>query len=126
MLTERKDALLVMSKKIDVNINQKKVEKKVTNDKFGKFVSNEWKRLVDPYTPRDTGLLMQNVAKLPFKLHYKQPYAAHVYYMKNAEFKHKNPYSTYEWDKAAAQAGQKAKLYKTMNAALKSGRFNGG
>ena len=38
-------------------------------------------------------------------------------------FQKKNPYSTYEWDIAAEKAGQKDKLYRTLNNALQSGRF---
>lgn len=100
---------------------------KVTSNKFGLLVSKEWKRLIDPYTPRDTGVLMgitgQTVDIQPFKLHYKSKYAEPVYYMRGANFQKKNPYSTYEWDKAAEKAGQKDKLYRTINNALQSGRF---
>jgi hypothetical protein len=113
--------------RLQINLNEAKIFKKVTNDKFGKLVSNEWKRLIDPYTPRDTGVLMgitgQTVDIRPFELHYKSKYAERVYYGKDMTFKKKNPYSTYEWDKAAAKAGQKNKLYRTLNSALRSGRF---
>jgi hypothetical protein len=113
--------------KIHIDLNEAKIFKKVTNDKFGKFVSLEWKRLIDPYTPRDTGVLMgitgQTVDIRPFELHYKSKYSERVYYGYDMRFRKKNPYSTYEWDKAAAKAGQKDKLYRTLNAALQSGKF---
>lgn len=112
---------------VRVDLNEARILTKLDNPKFGKFVSSEWKRLINPYTPRDTGQLMgitgQTVDILPFQLHYKVPYASSVYYMKDATFKKKNPYATYEWDKAAEKAGQKDKLYRTLNSALRSGRF---
>lgn len=108
---------------VKIDIDQQKVVSKVTNDKFGLFVSNEWKRLIDPYTPRDTGILMQSAKLSQFQIHYIQPYATKVYYGKDFKFKKKNPYSTYEWDKAAANAGQLDKLYRTINNALQSGRI---
>ena len=108
---------------VRIDLNEPKILAKVQNDRFGLIVSNEWKRLIDPYTPRDTGT-MQDTAKLhPFKIHYIQPYSSAVYYMKGANFQKKNPYSTYEWDIAAEKAGQKDKLYRTLNNALQSGRF---
>ena len=108
---------------VRIDLNEPKILAKVQNDRFGLLVSNEWKRLIDPYTPRDTGT-MQDTAKLhPFKIHYIQPYSSAVYYMKGANFQKKNPYSTYEWDIAAEKAGQKDKLYRTLNNALQSGRF---
>ena len=108
---------------VKIDLNEPKILAKVQNDRFGLLVSNEWKRLIDPYTPRDTGT-MQDTAKLhPFKIHYIQPYSSAVYYMKGANFQKKNPYSTYEWDIAAEKAGQKDKLYRTLNNALQSGQY---
>lgn len=108
---------------VRIDLNEPQILEKVQNDRFGLLVSNEWKRLIDPYTPRDTGT-MQNTARLyPLQIHYIQPYSSSVYYMRNAKFQKKNPYSTYEWDKAAANAGQKDKLIRTINAALQSGQY---
>ena len=110
-----------------IDLNEPRIREKVTSDKFGLLVSNEWKRLIDPYTPRDTGVLMgitgQTVDIQPFKLNYKSKYAERVYYGSDMNFQKKNPYSTYEWDIAAENAGQKVKLYRTLNNALQSGRF---
>ena len=110
-----------------IDLNEPKILAKVQNDRFGLFVSQSWKRLIDPYTPRDTGVLMgitgQTVDIQPFKLHYKSKYAEYVYYGSDMNFQKKNPYSTYEWDIAAEKAGQKDKLYRTLNNALQSGRF---
>ena len=106
-----------------VDLNEPRIRKKVTNDRFGLLVSNEWKRLIDPYTPRDTGTMQGSARVQPWKIHYTAKYSEYVYYMSNAKFQKKNPYSTYEWDKAAEKAGQKDKLYRTLNNALQSGRF---
>lgn len=110
-----------------IDLNEPRIREKVTSDRFGRLVSLEWKRLLDPYTPRDTGALIgaigQTVDIQPFKLHYKEKYAERVYYGSDMTFQKKNPYSTYEWDIAAEKAGQKDKLYRTLNNALQSGRF---
>ena len=112
---------------LKINLNEPRIREKVTNDRFGRLLSLEWKRLIDPYTPRDTGTLMgiigQTVDIQPFKLHYNSKYAERVYYGSDMNFQKKNPYSTYEWDIAAEKAGQKDKLYRTLNNALRSGRF---
>ena len=112
---------------LKVNLNEPKIKEKVTSNRFGLFVSNEWKRLIDAYTPKDTGVLMgvtgQTVDIKPFELHYKSKYAEAVYYGYDMTFQKKNPYSTYEWDLKAEQSGQLDKLYKTLNNGLQSGRF---
>ena len=112
---------------LKINLDEPRIREKVTSDRFGLLVSNEWKRLIDPYTPRDTGILMgitgQTVDIQPFKLHYKSKYAEYVYYGSDMNFQKKNPYSTYEWDKAAANAGQLDKLTRTLNNALQSGQY---
>ena len=106
-----------------IDLNEPKILAKVQNDRFGMLVSTEAKRLYDPYTPRDTGLMEETAKIYPWKIHYIQPYSARVYYGKDFNFQHKNPYSTYEWDKAAANAGQLDKLTRTLNNALQSGQY---
>jgi hypothetical protein len=113
-----------------IDLNEPKIREKVTSDRFGKLVSNEWKRLIDPYTPRDTGTMQDTAQIQPWQIIYRgaktangKYYSAYVYYGYDFNFQHKNPYSTYEWDKAAEKAGQKNKLYRTLNNALQSGRF---
>ena len=115
---------------IKVEINEPKIIEKVTNDRFGLFVSKEWKRLIDPYTPRDTGTMQDRAKILPWEIIYQgaktkngKYYAGYVYYGYNFKFQKKNPYSTYEWDLKAEQAGQKDKLYRKLNSALQSGKF---
>ena len=106
-----------------IDLNEPQIINKVTSDKFGLIVSNEWKRLIDPYTPRDTGIMEETATLQPFKIHYKQPYSSRVYYGYDFTFQKKNPYSTYEWDEAAENAGQLNKLYRTLNSLLQSGRI---
>lgn len=119
-----------MSLRID--LNEPRILEKVTSDRFGLLVSHEWKRLIDPYTPRDTAALMgitgQTVDEKPFKLHYKVPYAETVYYNRRGvkfitQGSGRNPYATDHWDFKAEAAGQKDKLYRVLNNALQSGRF---
>lgn len=106
-----------------IDLNEPRIREKVTSNRFGLLVSNEWKRLIDPYTPRDTGTLMQDATLRPFEIFYDQKYATRVYYGRNFKFKKINPSSTYEWDIKASQSGQLNKLYRTLNNALQSGRF---
>jgi hypothetical protein len=110
-----------------IDLNEPKILAKVGGDPFGLLVSNEWKRLIDPYTPRDTGVLMgitgQTVDIRPFELHYKSKYATRIYYGEDFNFQKKNPYATHHWDEKADEAGQKDKLYRILNNALQSGRF---
>lgn len=116
---------------IKLEIDEQKILNKVKNDKFGLLISNEWKRLIDPYTPRDTGVLMgitgQTVDIKPFKIHYKSKYSEAVYFNKRgAKFitqgSGRNPYATDHWDEAAVKAGQLDKLYRIVNSALKNGK----
>ena len=109
---------------IKIDLNEPKILEKVTGDRFGLSVSQSWKRLLDPYTPRDTQTMQNNVRFYPFQIHYLTPdYPAKVYYGYELNFQKKHPYSTYEWDIKAAQAGQLNSLYRTLNDGLESGRF---
>ena len=108
---------------LKINLNEPRIREKVTGDRFGTLVSLEWKRLIDPYTPRDTGTMQGSARVQPWKIHYTAKYSEYVYYMNNAKFQKKNPYSTYEWDIAAKNAGQVDKLTRTLNNALQSGQF---
>ena len=108
---------------IKIDLNEQKILEKVQNDRFGLFVSQSWKRLLDPYTPRDTGILEETATLSPWQIFYKTKYASRVYHGYDFNFQHKNPYSTYEWDIKASQSGQLDKLYRTLNNALQSGKF---
>lgn len=140
--------------KIKLELNEPKILSKVQSDKVGLLVAKEWKRLLNPYTPKDTGNLVQNVDYKPNQIHYKVPYAAYQYYGevyvdpktgragfltdkgwksrngvkkvpsgRKLQYQKNNPYATDHWDEAAEKAGQKAKLYRTLNNALQSGNF---
>lgn len=111
-----------------VILNTQKILYKVQNDRFGTMVAKHWKTQLNPYTPRDTGALMDllnqgNVDIQPFKLHYLQPYASHVYYGYHLNFQKKNPYSTHTWDVAAAHAGKLNPLYRDINNSLRTGNY---
>ena len=64
---------------ITIKINEPKIIQKITNDRFGVFVSHEWKKQINLCTPRENGILEQNVEELPFALHYREPYSHYVY-----------------------------------------------
>ncbi len=115
---------------VKIDLNEPKILAKVQNDRFGLLVSSEWKRLIDPYTPRDTGLMQDTAQLQPFQIIYRggktsngKYYAGYVYYNRGANFKKNNPYSTHEWDIAAANSGQLDKLTRTLNNALESGQY---
>ena len=108
---------------VRIDLNEHRILEKVQSDRFGLLVSSEFKRLIDPYTPRDTGTMQDTAVLGAFNIHYKTPYATRIYYGKDFNFQHKNPYSTYEWDIKAVEAGQLDKLYRTLNNALQSGQF---
>lgn len=65
--------------KVYVDLNMPQIEEKVTNDRFGLFMAQEWKRLIDPYTPHDTGTLQSNVSLRPFEIEYNSRYAHYMY-----------------------------------------------
>jgi hypothetical protein len=108
---------------VRIDLNEPRILEKVQGDRFGLLVSNEWKRLIDPYTPRDTGTMQDTAVLGAFNIHYKTQYATRIYYGKGYNFQKKNPYSTYEWDIKASESGQLNKLYRILNNALQSGQF---
>ena len=66
--------------KLKLDLNEPKIIAKVKSDQFGNFVAHEWKRLINPYTPRDTGIMEQTAKIHPWEIHYIQPYSAYQYY----------------------------------------------
>ena len=109
---------------ITIKLNEKNIYDKGQNDSFGLFLAQEWKRLISPYTPRREGILEDTALVRPFEIEYIQPYSHYVYYGETIKFRRDpNPYATYEWDKAAASAGQLDKLTRTLNNALQSGQY---
>ena len=112
---------------IRIDLNEPRIMEKVRGDEFGLFVSNEWKRLIDPYTPRDTGTLMRNYRLIPWGIHYfTKGYPEEVYYNRRGvkfitQGVGRNPYATDHWDVKADEAGQTDKLYRTINGYLRGG-----
>jgi len=64
---------------VEVEISLEKVKKTLNDDKFGIFVANEWKKLINPYTPRREQNLMKNTVIEPFKITYIEMYAHYMY-----------------------------------------------
>ncbi len=62
-----------------IKLNEPKILDKVTNDQLGLFVANEWKKLIDPYTPKNTGMMMRNVELNPWAITYLEPFSAYQY-----------------------------------------------
>ena len=124
---------------VSIELNKKQINQKVTNDKFGKALANEWARLIQPYVPRATGQLIQNVTLKPFEITYNQNYAHYMYegvlYVdpvtgspwadfgtekiptgRNLTYRTDlNPFATDHWDSKAEQAGQGRKLISFAN-----------
>lgn len=104
---------------IELSIND--FLKYVNNDKFGLFVAQEWKRLLNPFTPHREGILEDTAQVKPWAVEYGSfssdpntaPYAGRVYYGEDFNFRRDyNPYATHHWDIAAIGAKQDEKLIK--------------
>lgn len=117
-----------------VILDREKILNKVTNDRFGQKVSDEWYTLLNPFTPRDTGRTQLTAVTSPFKIGYMPinpestdgiSYATEIYQnTRKVHFKTiHNPFATDHWDIKAAEAGQLEELYKRLNSALKNGDF---
>lgn len=111
----------------EIRLNEQQILNKVTNDNFGLKAATEWKDLIGPYTPRDTGQTEDNAVVSPWTITYNPVgangyhYAPKIYYGVNLNFQTThNPYATHRWDKAAEQAGKKKELYSRLNAYLRT------
>ena len=68
-----------------VKIDNIEVVGKLQNPEFGIFVAREWKRLIDPYTPRQLGNLQESAVVEPFMITYgmagtpEYDYASYMY-----------------------------------------------
>lgn len=106
-----------------VNIDENKILQKITNDNFGLKVATEWKKLIGPFTPRDTGRTEDEAVVYPWQIAYNPVdpitgthYAQKIYYGVGINFQTThNPYATHHWDKAAEQSGKKTELYDIIN-----------
>ena len=64
---------------IKVKLDMPKILNKVENDEFGLFLSKEWKRLVNPYTPHRDGTMENLVLYRPFEFEYMENYSHYMY-----------------------------------------------
>lgn len=110
---------------VKVILDRDKIKSKVTNDNFGLAVTKEWKNLISPYTPRDTGRTEDEAVVSPWTITYNPKsnngyhYAPKIYYGTSLHFqKTHNPYATHHWDKAAIAAGKSGELYGYINNVL--------
>lgn len=80
------------------------------------FSAATWHRLIDPFTPMDTGTLAHDDVQYLVEgnsgvIHYTSPYAKKVYEGDNTSFrKEKHPLASARWDQAAVAAGKKETL----------------
>ena len=140
------------SVKIESNINIAEDLAKVNDDRFWKFATNEWWRLISVYTPKETGNLINNVAMRPKEIEYVSPYAHYLYEGKvmgpnfpvtengsvvgffssedkkrytgkEIKFHNKNQLSSKEWDKAAMPV-QEPKLIQALQDYVDAGGLN--
>lgn len=121
---------------------EKTISKRFDDEEFGQELAEEWKRLIDPYTPFRYGGLRgmiddSGTTVSPFTIYYnpvpyietetgikyldgEPSYADEIYndfYGKGYEIHQSgtSPYATAFWDKAAESAGEKEKLYSFAN-----------
>ena len=137
-----------MPKKVQIKLKKAQIREKLQNDKLGRYTAKTWHKLMEPYTPRNNGLLYRNVRYQPFQIHYYSEYANYMYEGKvyvdpvtGSPWARKNvrkiptartfsyrktmsPYATDHWDIVAEKAGQKDKLYRSINRAIRSGKYD--
>jgi hypothetical protein len=101
--------------------------KALGGDKTALFAAAAWHRLIDPFTPMDTGTLAHDAVSYHTEngagvIHYSAPYAYKVYTGDGRHFsQEKHPLATARWDDAAKQAGQGALLQNEIQAYLERG-----
>ncbi len=80
------------------------------NNKVGTFLASEWHKLISPFTPKQTGNLIEGKIIKPYAIQYTAQYANKMYFGKTFNFrKDKNPKATSFWSEKA-EATQKYKL----------------
>lgn len=88
---------------IQNRINAARIAHRINTDPgLWTFAANTWYKLMEPYTPFDTGLLMTEVLIEPKKIYYIMDYAIYAY---NGDGKHfqttHHALATSHWDQAA-------------------------
>ena len=64
---------------VDATGIAEKIHGRLENPEFGLFLAQQWKRLINPFTPHREGNLERNVAYEPFLIHYNSAYAHYMY-----------------------------------------------
>lgn len=106
---------------VDVNFKwngsvQSIIDKAMNKRETLLFAAQTWHRLIDPFTPMDTGTLAHDDVRCSVEgnsgvIHYTAPYAKKVYEGDNIQFrKEKHPLASARWDQAAIAAGKKETL----------------
>lgn len=85
------------------NVNISKYADRLENDKgLWTFAANTWYKLLEPYTPMDTGTLFKSVLIEPKEIHYVMDYAVPVYNGDHMRFqKTHHILACAHWDQAA-------------------------
>jgi len=104
------------------------IQKKVYKDgKTLLFMAETWQKLYDPFVPMDTGLLSHDAVSVYAEdgkgiIHHKAPYATAVYYGGEKNWRRdKHPLATAQWDEAAATAGKRNELTRSVEGYIKGG-----
>ena len=83
----------------------KKIEKICESPKVGMYMAEQAERLMAPYVPMDTGMLVDNTTVEPFKVTYNSTYAHYIFFGNGLNFnKEKHALATARWDNAMSAA----------------------
>lgn len=83
----------------------KKIKQIANDERVGLFFTTEAGRLMDPYTPMDTGMLYQNKTITKNSITYEQNYAKPMFEGQGLNFsKEKHPLATAHWNDAMMSA----------------------
>ena len=94
-----------MGIKMDLSGVPVKISKICKSEKVGLYFAQQAERLMAPYVPMDTGMLVDNTTVEPFKVTYDSPYAHHIFEGHGLNFnKEKHPLATERWDNAMSVA----------------------
>lgn len=97
------------------NVNIAKYSDRLENDKgLWTFAANTWYKLLEQYTPMDTGTLFKSVLIEPKEIHYVMDYAVPVYKGDHMNFqKVHHALASARWDQTARPT-QEPKLIKSI------------
>ena len=103
------------------NVNIAKYTDRLENDSgLWTFAANTWYKLMEQYTPMDTGTLFKSVLIEPKQIHYVMEYAVPVYKGEHMNFqKTHHALACAHWDRAAKPT-QGPKLVKALEDYIES------